>query len=336
MFESGKTHGERSRTGTVLLRGPQQHCPPFGNTTGPVKPPENAFRTCGNNNGQKTAEAVIPRGPAPRRWDRTQLLRPQKCRALRTRSPPIASRQTGSVLHPFCHVSLALRRALQGDTILLLPGRYPRLRVAGVHCAYDRPLTIRGLSRDTVLVGLRGEPRLPGEASAAVELVDCSNVCLSDMTVGNAACGVRVAPDCAYVRVARVGARDTQHVLELPDRHNHCIALEDVREAGARGCGRRCWRWVAALMVTGRAPEARELGGRPLRALLRGVAALYAVVWTVLTLAYAQHFFAMEGDASRVNEWVVSALVGWGVNCFVEQPLVVSVGYAALVLWDKF
>ena len=142
------------------------------------------------------------------------------------------NRQTGSRLHPFCEVSHALRACYEGDTILLLPGRYPYLHVTGVHCAYDRPVTIRGVAEDTVLVGPQ-QRRVPlvlrkRAARVALRVTDCTNVTVSHMTLTNASFAVRVGSDCAYVRLAHLAIQDTSHALDLPDPVNHCIALVDV------------------------------------------------------------------------------------------------------------
>ena len=54
---------------------------------------------------------------------------------------------------------------------------------------------------------------------------------------------------------------------------------------------------------------------------MHGLALVYTLAMTFLILAYAQAFYADEGNNSKVNDWVL--LVGTTVllDIFVSQPL---------------
>ena len=111
--------------------------------------------------------------------------------------------QTGSALHPYSTLAEAVCACHKGATILLLPGRYPSLRLQHLRCPFAYPLHIRGLSADSVLIG---EARAPGGPASGrpkwvLRLENCCNLTISQVTLSNAVTGLQVDDDCVFIRV---------------------------------------------------------------------------------------------------------------------------------------
>ena len=218
-------------------------------------------------------------------------------------------RQTGSRLHPYCQLEAALAHSRAGDTIILLPGRYGPLCIENIHCAYDHPVHIRGVGAQFVIVSARYSNQNLGKTGISIK--NCRNICVSNMTVCSSKIGVHVHPDCVYIRLTDLRIQHARHPTVLPERRNHCIVCKGL-PADALPC---CPKFFGDY-----------LGMEPflpmqMNVVMHGLALVYTLAMTFLILAYAQAFYADEGNNSKVNDWVL--LVGTTVllDIFVSQPL---------------
>ena len=236
--------------------------------------------------------------------------------------------QTGSMQNPFCELRLALLHCRQGDTIVLLPGRYKHLQVDDVQGPYHCPVHIRGYSRAGVLVGVREAKET--RHRAAVTIRNCRNLLLSHMTVCNAKVGVHVDLDCSYIRLESIDAQHVGYTVDVPDVHNHVIEVCRVQREGP---GRSCLGVFLDGMLLGDFTGVRAIFPRKALGAMYLLQLCFSFLCCTGALAIAASFYEENHNNNKVNLWLFTVMLAWLACSFFKYPVLIAFGWFVSLLF---
>ena len=199
----------------------------------------------------------------------------------------------------------ALRRCRHGDTVLLLPGRYPSVVLSDLDATVALPLHIRGVAERLVMIG--GTRDAP-----AVRVRRCRAVALSCMRLRDAQCGVEVDAESIHIRISNIAVLDCSRCLSLPSKHLHCIEVTDVRFHCGDSTAKRAWDWLT---------DDRPLTVWPWVAQVPlGVAVVcYIAGCSLVVLMFAARFHE-DGGLGKVQDFVVKVWTSLLIDAFLKQP----------------
>eukprot|EP00997_Jenningsia_sp_PLL12_P000141 NODE_1020_length_1318_cov_163.136328_g731_i2.p1 GENE.NODE_1020_length_1318_cov_163.136328_g731_i2~~NODE_1020_length_1318_cov_163.136328_g731_i2.p1 ORF type:complete len:295 (+),score=19.25 NODE_1020_length_1318_cov_163.136328_g731_i2:304-1188(+) len=222
---------------------------------------------------------------------------------------------TGSRRHPFYSLQDALKAVQIGQSIVLLPGRYPKISVANIHGTQQHPVQIRGFARESVFI----------QSEVGVESIvlrNCRRVVISDMTVIDSTTGVKINDDCVYITVTRISMVRVKFGTDAPPASFHGIAVRDCS---------------IVTHTKGKFDSFRVKFGN----YMRGASAnlwsskwsylgwVIAVSWiafcVIVFLSYAQKFSSEADGDKQVNKWLFLCIQSFVMDVFFVQPARIGV-----------